>query len=148
VSGIVAKLTFLSDEWIDEARRIRAEYQDRSPAIPVTVRMNLNVKGGPDGGVLRAHLDTSSGQLDIDVEHIESADLTLTVDAETAKSILLGGDPQVAMSAFMGGRIKVDGDISKLLELVSQGGVGIEAPNAKDRAMGDEVVSRLHDITA
>lgn len=144
----MAKLSFLSDEWIVEARKIRAEYQDRSPAVPVAVRMNLNVKGGPEGQVRRAHLDTSSGRLDLDIEHLESPDLTLTVDHDTAKAILLGGDPQVAMSAFMGGRIKVDGDISKLLELASTGGINGEGVNAGDRAVGNEVAARISSITA
>ena len=36
---------FLSDEWLEEARKIRAEYAGKSPAIPHVVRMNLVVTG-------------------------------------------------------------------------------------------------------
>lgn len=144
----MAKLPFLSDEWVDEARKIRAEYQDRAPAVTIPVRMNLNVKDGPEGQVRRAHLDTTSGRLDLDLEHLDAPDLTLTVDHETAKAILLGGDPQVAMSAFMGGRIKVDGDISKLLALASSGGIAGDAASAGDVAVGNEVAARIANITA
>jgi hypothetical protein len=142
LSTSVAKLPFLSDEWIEEARKIRAEYQDRAPAVSVPIRMNLNVKGLPGGGIRRAHLDTSSGRLDLDVGHVDGPDLTLTVDFDTAKAILIGGDPQAAMQAFMSGRIKVDGDITKLLALQSAGIVGGVDP------IGGEVASRINAITA
>ena len=37
-----------------------------------------------------------------------SADLTVTVDYETAKAILVEGNAQAAMQAFMAGRIKIE----------------------------------------
>ncbi len=138
----MAKYAFLSDRWVCEARKIRAEYQDRAPQVPVPVRMNLIVKDVPsEHGSLHAHLDTSSGRLDLDVAHIDNPDLTLTVDSVTARSILIDGDPQVAMTAFMGGRIKVDGDITKLLALQSAGIVGGADP------LGSEIAERINAIT-
>ncbi len=138
----MAKYAFLSDRWVSEARKIRAEYQDRAPQVPVPVRMNLIVKDVPsEHGSLHAHLDTSSGRLDLDVAHIDNPDLTLTVDSVTARSILIDGDPQVAMTAFMGGRIKVDGDITKLLALQSAGIVGGADP------LGSEIAERINAIT-
>ncbi len=86
-------------------------------------------------------MDTSSGRLDLDVAHLDDPDLTLTVDSETARAILIDGDPQVAMTAFMGGRIKVDGDITKLLALQSAGIVGGADP------LGSEIAARINAIT-
>ena len=58
---------FLSDEWLNEARTIRAEYQGKTPPVPHVVRMNLVVTQVPfsDEDIL-AHLDTSSGELVLD----------------------------------------------------------------------------------
>jgi SCP-2 sterol transfer family len=133
---------FLSDEWLAESRKIREEYRDRIPKIPVTVRMNQNINDVPFGdGVIRAHVDTSSGQLDIDVGHLESPDLTVTLSYDTAKSILIDGDTQAAMNAFLGGRIKVDGDITKMLALQAGAAGGSSDPGAA------EMVRRIQAMT-
>ena len=133
---------FLSDEWLAESRKIREEYTDRVPKIPVTVRMNQIISEVPFGdGVIHAHVDTSSGQLDIETGHLESPDLTVTMSYETAKAILIDGDTQAAMNAFLGGRIKVDGDITKMLAL--QAGA---AGSSSDPGAG-ELVRRIQAIT-
>jgi putative sterol carrier protein len=53
----------------------------------------------------------------MDLGHIENPDLTVTLDYATAKAILVEGNPQVGMQAFMAGKIKVDGDITKLMAM-------------------------------
>jgi hypothetical protein len=137
----VATHPFLSDDWIDEARRIHDEYRGRAAAMPGAVRVNLVVKEVPFGtGSLDAHVDTASGELEIDTGHLDGPDVTLTLDYDTAKAILVEQDPQAAMSAFMGGRIKVQGDMSKLLVL--QGQMGTVDPIAVEAA------GRIRDITA
>ena len=133
---------FLSDEWLAESRKIREEYRDRVPQIPVTVRMNQIINEVPFGeGVIRAHVDTSSGQLEIDTGHLESPDLTVTLNYDTAKAILIDGDPQAAMNAFLGGRIKVDGDITKLIGLQAGAAGRSSEPGAA------ELVERIQAIT-
>lgn len=109
---------FLSDEWIGEARKLQAEFGPRAPERVFSVRMNLVVTAVPFGDGLRhAHLDTTSGELVIELEHVEDPDLTVTLDYDTAKAILVDQNPQVGMQAFMAGRIRIDGDMSKLLAL-------------------------------
>jgi hypothetical protein len=139
----LTKYAFLSDEWVAEARAIRAEYADRTPSVAVPVRMNQIIRNVPFGdGVIHAHLDTSSGLIDLESGHLDDPDLTITVDYDTAKALLVGGDMSVAMQAFMSGRIKVDGDIGKLLGM--QGG-GVFA--AGGDGIAGEVAQRLLDIT-
>jgi hypothetical protein len=134
---------FLSDEWMAAARAIRAEYAGRSTAIPVEVRMNMVVKDVPFGdGQVDAHVDTSTGMLDMELGHLEKPDLSLTLDYDTARAILVDGDATVAMNAFMSGRIKVDGDITKMIALQSSGALGGADPAAI------EMARRLIDITA
>jgi hypothetical protein len=131
---------FLSDEWLNEARTIRAEYQGKTPPIPHVVRMNLVVTQVPfsDEDIL-AHLDTSSGELELDTGHLETQDLKVTVDYDTAKAILIEGNPQAGMQAFMQGKVRVEGDMAKLMALTASPGAA--DPNAADLAQ------RLRDIT-
>ena len=131
---------FLSDEWLEEARRIRAEYAGRSLPFPHAVRMNLVVTEVPFGDKdIDAHMDTSGGDLVLDVGHIENQDLKVTVDYDTAKAILIEGNPQAGMQAFMAGKVRVEGDMAKLMAL--QASPGAADPNTA------EMASRLREIT-
>ncbi len=133
---------FLSDEWLDEARKLRAEYADLAPNTPHSVRMNLVVTGVPFGDKeIEAHLDTTSGQLVLDTGHVENHDLKVTVDYATAKAILIEGNPQAGMQAFMAGKVKVEGDMGKLMALTATPG-----PGAGDSA--GEFAERLRAITS
>ena len=138
----MARFAFLSDEWLEQARRLRAEYDGKVPPASFVIRMNQVITDVPfgDGRVL-AHLDTSSGEPELDLGHLDQPDLTVTTDYQTAKSILIDGDPQAAMGAFMSGRIRVDGDITKLLALQSSGVIGVDHPVAV------EMARRLQDMT-
>jgi hypothetical protein len=132
---------FLSDEWLEEARRIRAEYEGKAMSFPHAVRMNLVVTVVPFGDKdIDAHMDTSTGELVLDIGHLEIPDLKVTVDYDTAKAILIEGNPQAGMQAFMAGKIKVEGDMAKLLALQA-------APVGADSSAA-EMANRLREITA
>ena len=131
---------FLSDEWIEEAHAIRAEFQDMSSPISTPVRMNLVVTEIPFGDQdLEAHVDTTAGELDIDKGHVADADLKITLDYLTAKAILVDRNPQAGMQAFMAGKVRVEGDMAKLMAL--------QAAPPPD-ASAAEMATRLKDITA
>jgi hypothetical protein len=134
----MATYPFLSDDWMTEARKIREEYEGKGAAVPHQMRMNLVVNEVPFGpGDIDAHLDTSEGAIRLDRGHIEAVDLTVTLDYSTAKAILVEGNPQAGMQAFMAGRIRVEGDMTKLMALH-----GV-APDAT----AVEVANRLRAIT-
>jgi putative sterol carrier protein len=135
----MATYPFLSDEWVTEARKIREEFDGQGGAVPHQVRMNLVITDVPfSEGTLDAHMDSSEGQLRLDLGHIEPVDLKVTLDYGTAKSILVEGNPQAGMQAFMAGRIKVEGDMAKLMAMQA---------TPPDPA-AQEVASRLRSITA
>jgi len=139
----VTQYPFLSDEWVAEARRIRAEFRGKTPEILVSVRMNQIIQEVPFGdGTISAHVDTSSGELEMETGHLESPDVTITIAYETAKAILVDGDTQAAMQAFLGGKIKVDGDITKMMALQSAGASGAADPATI------EMAKRLQAMTA
>ncbi len=116
----MATSPFLSDEWIEAARAIREDYRDRPEPVFAAVRMNQVITDVPFGtGTIDAHLDTTSGTMEIEVGHLEHPDVTLTLDYATARAVFVGQDKEAAMQAFMAGKIKVQGDMSKLLALFS-----------------------------
>ena len=114
----VAKHQFLSQEWMDEARKVREEYKGRTPPIPHQVRMNQVITEVPFGdGTLESHMDTTSGELVMEEGHLDEVDLTVTLDYATAKAIFVEGNPQAGMQAFMAGKVKVQGDMTKLMAM-------------------------------
>lgn len=126
---------FLSDGWIDAATKIRDEVGSVAAAVPV--RMNLVIVEVPFGtGSLEAHMDTTNGGLELDLGHLEGADVTATLDYETAKAMLVDNNPQAGMQAFMAGRIKLQGDMAKAMALTSSA-----PPDA-------QLTARLQEITA
>ena len=114
------KHPFLSDEWMDAAKAIREEYAGKTAAPAHSVKMNQIVTDVPFGdGTINAHLDTSGGEAVMETGHLDDADLTVTLDYATAKAILVDGNPQAGMQAFMAGKIKVQGDMTKLMAMQS-----------------------------
>jgi putative sterol carrier protein len=83
-------------------------------------------------------MDSSDGELRLDLGHIEPVDLKVTLDYGTAKAILVEGNPQAGMQAFMSGRIRVEGDMAKLMAMQA----------TPPDATAQEVASRLRAITA
>jgi hypothetical protein len=117
----MTKYAFLSDEWVGEAKRIYAESAaDGAMAASANlapVRVNLIVTDAPFSPTpIDAHVDTSAGRLDIDVGHVAEPDVTISLGYDTARSLFVQGDVQAVLQAFLGGRIKVDGDLTKLLD--------------------------------
>ena len=114
----MAKYPFLSDEWLTEARRIRQEHKVDPPPPGQAIKMNQTILDVPFGsGTLQAHLDTSSGEMELELGHLDHADLKVTLEYATAKAILVEGNPAAGMQAFMSGKIKVEGDMGKLIAL-------------------------------
>jgi len=134
----VAKYPFLSDEWLEAAKAIRDAHPGDGAAPAHVVRMNQVVTEVPFGdGTINLHMDTSGGSLELGTGHLDDADLTVTLDYATAKAILVEGNPQAGMQAFMAGKIKVQGDMTKMMAM-SQG--------APDPA-AEEIAKQIQEIT-
>lgn len=130
---------FLSEEWMAEANRIREEFRGQVQAGGHVIRMNQVITDVPFGdGTVMAHVDSSSGELEMGTGHLDTPDVTITLDYDTARSIFVDGNPQAGMQAFMAGRIKVQGDMTELLLLAQQVNPGPAA---------NEVQQRIKDLT-
>lgn len=114
---------FLSDEWMEQAKAIREEYRGKAGAPPHVMKMNLNVKDCPEGigedGVVVAHMDSTGGEMEMGDGHLDDPQLTVTLPYDVAKAILVDGNPQAGMQAFMSGQISVTGDMTKLMAMQS-----------------------------
>ena len=131
---------FLSPDWMAAARSLRDTMPLPATPPPVAVRMNLVVTDTPFTTDVLGHIDTSEGEVVIEDGHLDGPDLTVTVDYATARAIFIDQDAAAAMQAFMGGRIKVDGDLSKMLAMQASAA----APDENAQALADA----LRDITA
>ena len=135
----MGKNPFLSDDWMNDAKAIREEYAGQLAPAAHVVKMNLNITDVPFGdGPIDAHMDTSSGSLEMDRGHLEVSDLTVTVDYVTAKAIFVEGNPQAGMQAFMAGKIKVQGDMTKMMAMAQS--------NPDPKAL--EMASKIKEITS
>ena len=132
---------FLSEAWIAEARKVREKYEGRAPKVPFVVRMNQVVTKVPFGdGTIHSHLDTSSGELVMELGHLENPDLVVTTDYETARTIFIGQDPQAGMQAFLSGKVRVEGDMTKMMLM--------QTTQQPDDELAKQIAAEIQAITA
>jgi hypothetical protein len=135
----MSSFPFLSPEWTAEARKIQEEFADQGVPAATSMTMNLVITEVPFGdGDIDAHLDSTSGRMKLDLGHLENPEVKVTLDYATARAILVDANPQAGMQAFMEGRIRVEGDMSKLLALQQSPADPVAA----------EVSTRMKGITA
>ena len=112
----MSTIPFLTEEWISAVATLQAEYRDRLPGAAVKMRANQVVTGVPFGdGTANLHIDTTAGHAALGSGHVDPADVVITTDYETAKSFFVQQDQQAVMQAFMQGKIKVQGDMAKIM---------------------------------
>jgi hypothetical protein len=112
---------FLSEPWMAAAREIREKYADQATKVTTSIRMNQVITDVPaevaDSGEVRTYLDTSSGDVVMELGELDGADLTVTTDYDTARKLFVEQDQAAGMQAFMSGKIKVQGDMMKMMAM-------------------------------
>jgi hypothetical protein len=116
----VATFPFLSDDWFDAVQRIVTERNVEIPAH-ADLLMNLIVTDTPFGADRLLHVGAKDGSPAWGTGHAEGADLVLTTDYATARDIFVSGNPAAGMQAFMEGKVKVQGDLTKLMAAQATG---------------------------
>jgi putative sterol carrier protein len=125
---------FLSDEWLSEAKAIRDKYAGQGAPVGHKVKMNQVITGVPFGdGDIELSMDTTSGEVVLEKGHLDDAEVTVTTDYDTARKIFVDQDPQAGMQAFMSGKIKVQGDMMKLMQMQAT------APDETAKKVADEI---------
>jgi hypothetical protein len=111
---------FLSDEWVEALATAAAE-ATVDPSIELAIRQVV----GDVGWTVRVR----DGRIGVDRD--EAADLTITTDRETAAALVRGD--LATQDAFAAGRLRLGGDLQKLL--AAAGGLaGLDAAYAGVRA--------------
>lgn len=112
---------FLSPAWMDAAKEIRAKYADQATKVTTSIKMNQVITDVPADvaaeGTIKSYIDTSSGDVVMELGELEAADLTVTTDYDTARKLFVEQDQQAGMQAFMSGKIKVQGDMMKMMAM-------------------------------
>jgi putative sterol carrier protein len=104
---------FLSQEWLDEQKRL-AESQPERPGA--SARMQYVVTGAPEGDVKYYWVLENGKLLESKVGEMPDPEVTLTQSYDDAVKIQKG--ELDANAAFMQGRVKVTGNMAKLMSLL------------------------------
>ena len=116
------KHAFLSDGWITAVEKVVAEQGAGTAGPHGNMMMNLVVTDTPFGEDKQFHMGSADGNAVMGGGHREAADLTMTTDYVTAKEVFISGNQQAGMQAFMAGKVKVQGDMTKLMAAQAGGG--------------------------
>ena len=111
----MAKYAFLSDEWFAVVDQLATEHGGAEAPTGTEVMMNVTVTDTPFGAERQLHMGARQGQAIWGLGHLDDADVQLTTDYATARDVFVAGDPTAGMQAFMAGKVKVQGDMAKLL---------------------------------
>jgi hypothetical protein len=136
------KYVFLSEPWFSAVEEL---LDDQAVATPAETEMvvNLIVDETPFGEEVRVYVGAIGGQAQWGHGHREDADLVLATDYDTAKSIFVSGDPMTGMSAFFAGKVRLQGDLTKLAEAAASAG----GPAAILGFADPQMTERLASIT-
>jgi putative sterol carrier protein len=105
---------WLSQEWLDDMVTMSESQPERPGA---SARMQYVVTGAPDGEDIKYYWVLENGKLlECQLGVLDDAEVTLTQTYEDAKRIQKG--ELDANAAFMQGRVKVTGNMAKLMSLL------------------------------
>lgn len=105
---------FLSQEWLDETRKMAEGQPERMGA---SARLQYVLTGAPEGGEVRYYWVIVDGKLvESGLGDLDDAEITLTLSHADATLIQQGELDSNA--AFMQGRVKVTGNTPKLMALL------------------------------
>ena len=125
---------FLSDAWLEDVKKITEE-AGGGGMMPDSVELNMVITGGPEGD---KELHVAGGVFQTGL--LDSAPTKLTVPYDVAKDMFINGNQQAAMQAFMSGKIKVEGDMTKLMAM--QGGA------TPDPAAAEALQKKILEVTS
>jgi len=104
---------WLTQEWLDQGKKL-SEGQPERPGA--SAKMQYVVTGGPNGDINYYWILENGKLLDSQLGELPDAEVTLTQTYEDAMRIQKG--ELDANAAFMQGRVKVTGNMAKLMALL------------------------------
>lgn len=104
---------YLTQEWLDLQKELAQEFPERPGA---TARMQYRVTGGPDGDVVYHQVIEDGKMLESQLGEDPETEFTISQTYDDSVKILKG--ELDANAAFMQGKMKVDGNMGKLMSLM------------------------------
>lgn len=105
---------FLSDEWMTALAETANGHDGFKTAVAnVDMSLEFHVTDVPDGDDVTYHMVISGGSVDVAGGPLEGADVTITNNYDTASAISKG--ELNTQMAFMTGKLKVQGNMAKLM---------------------------------
>jgi len=104
---------WLSQEWLDETRKM-AEGQPERPGA--SARMQYVVTGGPDGDINYYWILENGRLVEATLGKLDDAEVTLTTGYDDA--VKIQKNELDANAAFMQGKVKVTGNMAKVMALL------------------------------
>ena len=104
---------FLTEEWASEVTDALNAHEGYKNAIGAAdLNIQFETEDGPDGTV-NYYLSSGSGVSKMELGDLENADVTVTQSYDTAAAISKG--ELNTQTAFMTGKLKVSGNLAKLM---------------------------------
>lgn len=103
---------FLTDAWFEQVEQFGNEAGELN-LPPALADMVINLKVAEEGQDIEANFADGLLHRGLNAD----ATTTLLLDRETLQSIITDFDMNEIMGAFMGGKIRVEGDMSQLMAL-------------------------------
>ncbi|MFO7965458.1 MAG: SCP2 sterol-binding domain-containing protein [Desulfobacterales bacterium] len=102
---------YLSDEWFEKVKELSDEVNLEVPPALAEMKVNLTVTGD-EGDCM---LCMNGGR--IEKGHVDGAATKITVPYDLAKKMFVDEDRQAGMQAFMSGKMKIEGDMGKMMAM-------------------------------
>jgi putative sterol carrier protein len=109
-------IKFLTEEWastMTDALNSSDDFQ--SAASGQEVKLQQVVTDVPDGSEVKYYFTLEGGKAQVSLGEVEGADATITQNYETATAI--NQQELNAQQAFMQGKLKISGNMMKLMQL-------------------------------
>ena len=119
---------FLTDEWASTmTEKLNGSDEFKSAAGSQQVKLQQVVTEAPDGGEAKYYFTLDNGAAQVSLGEVADPDATITQNYETA--VAINKQELNAQNAFMQGKIKISGNMMKLMQLQ---GVFTAMPKAVD----------------
>ena len=104
---------YLTQEWLDEGRELSKDMEERPGA---SAKMQYVLAGGPDGELKYYWVLENGKLLESQLGEIAEPDFTMSMSYDD--SVLVQKGELDVNAAFMQGRVKVAGNMGKLMQLM------------------------------
>ncbi|HYI45818.1 MAG TPA: SCP2 sterol-binding domain-containing protein, partial [Actinomycetota bacterium] len=121
-------IRFLTEEWASTmTEKLNASDDFKSAAANQQVKLQQVVTDTPEGGESKYYFTIEGGEAQVALGEISDAEATITQNYETA--VAINKQELNAQNAFMQGKVKISGNMMKLMQLQ---GVFTAMPKAVD----------------